>query len=446
MGLWGDIVVQQESISVPLASGDILNMERFFSDTEGPPVLMVHGAIENGRIFYSASGKGLAPFLARSGFDVFVADLRGRGKSSPPIGPGASFGQTEAITEDIPALMAAIKRRRGSVPQHWIAHSWGGVLLTSFLARFPECAPQVASLVYFGSKRTVRVRNLQRLLKVELVWNRFCPLACRLWGYLPARQMGIGSDSETVDSYRQSAQWVRSDRWVDGGDGFDYGTAVRRVALPPIWYLAAANDRALGHPDDVRRFMESAGEQQCRYTVLSRRNGNRHDYDHIDMLTHPDALVDHFPQVVAWLRQQRQPLQGADMPRTFSTSIELRFSDLDGYGHVNSAVYFTYLETARVKLFREEFTELTRQGVYLVVARAECDFRVPILFSDTVEVTASISRIGGASFDLNYRLHNGSGKTFADARTTMVCFDNGAGSTVPVPASIRALYQTDGAT
>jgi acyl-CoA thioester hydrolase len=129
------------------------------------------------------------------------------------------------------------------------------------------------------------------------------------------------------------------------------------------------------------------------------------------------------------------------MAKEYSATIELRFSDLDGYGHVNSAVYFTYLETARVKLFREEFEELTRQGVYLVVARAECDFKIPILFTDSVEVTVQISRIGGASFDLEYKLHNGNNKTFANARTTMVCFDNNAGATVPMPASIRALHQ-----
>ena len=47
------------------------------------------------------------------------------------------------------------------------------------------------------------------------------------------------------------------------------------------------------------------------------------------------------------------------MPHTYSTPIELRFSDLDLYGHVNSVIYFTYLETARVKLFAELFTDLT---------------------------------------------------------------------------------------
>jgi predicted alpha/beta hydrolase len=264
---------------------------------------MLHGAIENSRIFYSGSGRRLATYLARNGFDVYVADLRGRGKSKPPIDRSSRFGQTEAITEDIPAFVEAVRVLRGSVPQQWVAHSWGGVLFSSVMARFPEYRELVNSLVYFGSKRTIRVWNFQRILKVELVWNLICPLACLIAGYLPARQLRIGSDSETAKSYRQSANWVKYDAWVDSDDGFDYGAAVKKLSLPPIWYIAAQNDRALGHPRDVRAFMESTGSQECRYTVLSRSNGNLHDYDHISMLTHTDAVHDHFPEVLEWLRQ-----------------------------------------------------------------------------------------------------------------------------------------------
>lgn len=295
--------VRQQSIPVPLAGGDVLNLQRFTGPVSGPPVLMLHGAIENGRIFYSGSGRGLAPYLARNGFDVYVADLRGRGKSTPAIDRSSRFGQTEAITGDIPACAEAIKRIRGHVPQHWIAHSWGGVLFSSVLARFPEYVNQVRSLVYFGSKRTIRVWNIQRFIKVELVWKLFCPLACLMFGYLPARRLRIGSDSETVKSYRQSAAWVKNNAWIDSDDGFDYGAAIKKISLPPIWYIAAENDHALGHPHDVRALMVSAGSQKCRYTVLSRSNGNRHDYDHITMLTHPDAVQDHFPGVLEWLRQ-----------------------------------------------------------------------------------------------------------------------------------------------
>ena len=43
------------------------------------------------------------------------------------------------------------------------------------------------------------------------------------------------------------------------------------------------------------------------------------------------------------------------MAQTYSIPIELRFSDLDLYGRVNSVVYCSYLETARVKLFKDFF-------------------------------------------------------------------------------------------
>ncbi|MSN27270.1 MAG: alpha/beta fold hydrolase [Geobacter sp.] len=297
------LTVQQQSIPVPLPDGNLLQLQRFTVNEAGPPVLMLHGAIENGRIFYSESGKGLAPYLAEKGFDVYVIDLRGRGKSTPPINRNSRFGQTEAITEDIPACVEAVRNIRGPLRQQWVAHSWGGVLFSSVLARFPEYIKAVDSLVYFGSKRTIRVRSIQRILKVDLVWKWLCPLACLIAGYLPARQLRIGSDSETAKSYRQSAEWVRNDAWIDSDDGFDYGAALKKLSLPPIWYLAAENDHALGHPNDVRDFMESAGRQDCRYTLLARKNGNLHDYDHIDMLTHPDAVRDHFPLVVEWLRQ-----------------------------------------------------------------------------------------------------------------------------------------------
>ncbi len=127
------------------------------------------------------------------------------------------------------------------------------------------------------------------------------------------------------------------------------------------------------------------------------------------------------------------------MPQTYSTSIELRFSDLDVYGHVNSAVYFTYLETARVKLFNDFFREVSQHGIFTLVARAECDFKIPIMLHDQVIVTLWLAKTGRSSFDLEYRLHDGQEKTYATARTTMVCFDSIKNKTVALPESIKAM-------
>lgn len=127
------------------------------------------------------------------------------------------------------------------------------------------------------------------------------------------------------------------------------------------------------------------------------------------------------------------------MAQTYSTTIELRFSDLDLYGHVNSVVYFSYLETARVKLFKDFFQELTERQIFTVVAHAECDYKLPILFGDELVVSVAVARIGTSSFDLVYRLYDGKEKTYATALTTLVCFDNMKKIAVAVPDCITSM-------
>lgn len=125
--------------------------------------------------------------------------------------------------------------------------------------------------------------------------------------------------------------------------------------------------------------------------------------------------------------------------KEYSCPVEVRFSDLDAYGHVNSAVYFTYLETARLKLFSDGFQEISRQGILLVVGRAECDYLAPIMLYDKVVVGVTFARMGRSSFDLEYRLHDGGDKCYAKARTTMVCFDPVHKTAVPVPDVLKSM-------
>lgn len=295
--------IEENALYIPVSGGHRLHLRRFTGDREGPVVFMLHGAIENGRIFYSRSGKGLAPWLAGQGFDVFVADLRGRGSSRPAAGRGWDSSQTQAITEELPALSEFIQDCRPGARQHWLAHSWGGVLMAATLARIPACRERVASLCFFGSKRAVRVWNLTRVLYIDLVWCGLCRAVTPLAGYLPAKAMKIGADNESRTVHAQGAAWVRARDWVDPEDGFDYAAVLRDVTLPPAWFLAGAGDQALGHPEDVKRFMAECGPGEQHYTLLSRDNGNARDYGHIDMLTAPKAMEDHFPQVVSWLRR-----------------------------------------------------------------------------------------------------------------------------------------------
>lgn len=272
------------------------------SDAPKHPVFMLHGAIENGKIFYTHSGKGLASFLAHQGYEVYVMDKRGRGQSTPKIARGATHSQTDTIVHDLPLVFDWI-RERHQHPMHILAHSWGGVLFSSMFARFPDKLTAVASQIFFGTKRSVSVRNMERLLKVDLFWNRLGPLLAKGFGYLPAKKLGIGSDDETQLTLAQSVAWVKLGQWIDPQDGFNYQEACREIQWPPTWHIAAIQDRVLGHPIDVKRFMDEANQtDKGKLTVLGKNNGNHQDYDHINMLTHPSAIQDHFPQVLQFMQ------------------------------------------------------------------------------------------------------------------------------------------------
>jgi pimeloyl-ACP methyl ester carboxylesterase len=295
------MLLQQSDLALAVSSSETLHIKRLFCAPGGEAVLMLHGMMANGRIFYSRSGKGLAAFLARAGYDVFVLDLRGHGGSFPPVSRHSQHGQTESICEDLPAVHARIREIKGDSPVHWMAHSWGGVLMSSCLLRHPELISQVKSCVYFASKRSVQVSNWHKWLKVDLVWNLIARAIVRGAGYLPAKRLRLGIDDESAKMHRQCNQWARVSPWVDSDDGFDYARAAQDLVLPPTLYFSAANDPCLGHPDDVRRFCAESGPHRSRLHLLGRATGHLHDYDHASLLTHPDAERDHFPLLLPWM-------------------------------------------------------------------------------------------------------------------------------------------------
>jgi hypothetical protein len=138
--------------------------------------------------------------------------------------------------------------------------------------------------------------------QIRFFWLRAARALVALHGYLPGRRYGVGSDDETRLSHAESCAWVRPGPWIDPRDGFDYAKALQSVELPPMLFLAGADDPCLGHPQDVRALIRELGPQEVEFRLLGRQTGNRHDYGHIDMLTHRFAPEDHFPDVLKWMR------------------------------------------------------------------------------------------------------------------------------------------------
>ena len=114
----------------------------------------------------------------------------------------------------------------------------------------------------------------------------------------------------------------------------------------------------------------------------------------------------------------------------------VRFRDLDPMGHVNNAVFLTYLEQARVAFFSEMGAATGLEDMNMVVARVEIDFKAPVRLGQEVAISVRASRFGTKSFDLDYELRV-DGKLVAVAKSVQVAYDYNLREPVPVPAEWR---------
>ncbi|HWH08684.1 MAG TPA: thioesterase family protein [Candidatus Thermoplasmatota archaeon] len=123
--------------------------------------------------------------------------------------------------------------------------------------------------------------------------------------------------------------------------------------------------------------------------------------------------------------------------------IKVPWRDVDAAGHVNNAVYFSYMETARAEAFlRARGAGRRWQDVDMILARAEADFRSAATFGDTLLVRTWPTRVGGSSFALGYRiLDKATGRVVLEGASVQVMYDYAQQRKKPVPEPLRAALE-----
>ena len=124
---------------------------------------------------------------------------------------------------------------------------------------------------------------------------------------------------------------------------------------------------------------------------------------------------------------------------TFSQDVAFR--DLDGLGHVNNAVYLSYVESARLAYMREVLgpLELEELGI---VADVKISFRSPASLGETLEVGQRVSRVGETSLVFDFEIRGGDGRLVAEGSAVHVAFDYGMRRPVPVPEEWRSRIES----
>lgn len=125
----------------------------------------------------------------------------------------------------------------------------------------------------------------------------------------------------------------------------------------------------------------------------------------------------------------------------FEKQIRVIFRDLDALGHVNNAVYFTYMETARTTFLVERLGLKDPFSIPVIVAEASCTYLAPLYMGDLVRIQMGVSRIGRRSFDFAYLLTVGDDRPVARAKTAMVAYDYGRRTAVPIPSELLSVLE-----
>lgn len=117
--------------------------------------------------------------------------------------------------------------------------------------------------------------------------------------------------------------------------------------------------------------------------------------------------------------------------------IQIRFNDVDRYGHVNNNAYFAFYDLGKedylVKVLRVNYRAA---DVVPVVANINADFLFPIFYGDKIVVETRISHVGQKSFTLEQRAVNeATGAVVCRCATVMVCFSlkNQCSADIPEP-------------
>lgn len=147
------------------------------------------------------------------------------------------------------------------------------------------------------------------------------------------------------------------------------------------------------------------------------------------------------------------PHDARDLPGEFPyrRPIEVRFGDTDAMGHVNNAVYLTYVELARAGYYRAVTggrvgIGATEREQAFILAEARLGFRAPAFFGEILMVEARAASIGRSSFTMEFRMTAdenpyGHARLVATCSTVQVGYDYDAGRVEPLRSDIVAALE-----
>lgn len=303
------------------------------------PVVLCHGMSSNRWDMDGPGRISLARYLLRRGYDVWVVELRGAGRSTrPTLWNGKHYDWTfeDYVHHDAPAILRTVLRETGAERVHWVGHSMGGMIAYAML--MTPMHDKIASAVTLGSPTMSNVghplldfglpyRSLLRFLPPRLPIGSVARLAAPFapfvatWLNDSIRELGwhegnadvtllrrlmlTAVDDLPTSLLREFARWYDTRAMSDRYAMFDFTEHLERVNTP-ILIIAGSRD-GLTPARDLQHVFDRVGSADKAFRVIGKEQGFAHDYSHADLILGLHAPVDVYPVVLDWLETHRRP-------------------------------------------------------------------------------------------------------------------------------------------
>jgi predicted alpha/beta hydrolase len=228
----------------------------------------------------------LAEALARLGWNVITADLRGNGQSRIRAGRGCDFGYQDMVIYDWPAVVAKAASLFPHSSRILFGHSLGGQLSALYMARAPG---EISGLILVSAP-SVYYRGWPLPLSLGLLFlSQMSRLIAQVLGYFPGRRLGFGgTEARTV--VKDWAYAVRTGQYAPKNADCNYEELMHAI-IAPVLAISFCDDR-FSPKKAVDNFCSKMSAADITRWHLAPGQIGRKAMGHMGLLRPPELLVE----------------------------------------------------------------------------------------------------------------------------------------------------------